>query len=151
MCKCIICGKEGYPTNPSKFPEKFCSYHCYAIWMKFNKEPNCKCVVCGKDMYLKPYLIKRAKNGVVCSEECNKKNRSNLMSGEGNHQFGLKGSLNSSFKSELRKTSRGYYTVSKPDHPYAVNGRVLQHRLIVEENHEKFDDKFLQKLMESSF
>lgn len=102
-------------------------------------------------MYLKPYLIKRAKNGVVCSEECNKKNRSNLMSGEGNHQFGLKGSLNSSFKSELRKTSRGYYTVSKPDHPYAVNGRVLQHRLIVEENHEKFDDKFLQKLMESSF
>ena len=40
MCKCIICGKEDYKIDTKKFPKKFCSYHCYEEWLKYNKEPN---------------------------------------------------------------------------------------------------------------
>ena len=65
---------------------------------KWHGTPNCKCVVCGKDMYIRPNRIKRAKHGVTCSKECSSKNRSKWFSGAGNHQFGLKEDLNSSFK-----------------------------------------------------
>lgn len=147
MCKCIVCGKENYPVDTKKFPEIFCSYHCYERWLMFNKTPNCKCVVCGKPMYLKQHRINRAKNGVVCSDKCNKINRSKFMTGEENHQFGLKGDKNASFKGKCIYNDYGYILEYRPDHPKADNnGRVLQHRLVVEDNHEKYDSKFFSEI-----
>ena len=147
MCKCIVCGKENYPIDTSKFPDRFCSYHCYEKWLMFNNTPNCKCAVCGRPMYLKQYRINRAKNGVVCSDECNKLNRAKFMSGEGNHQYGIKGKDNASFKGELIYNDAGYILEYRPDHPKANNrGRVLQHRLVVEDNHELFDSKFFSEI-----
>ena len=66
--------------------------------MKFNKEPNTKCSICGKEMYLKPARLKRVKNGITCSKECGNILKSKYMKSEQNHQFDLKGELNSSFK-----------------------------------------------------
>lgn len=49
-------------------------------------------------MYLKKSRLKRIKNGICCSIECTSKLKSEYMKNEGNHQFGLKGEKNSSFK-----------------------------------------------------
>ena len=80
---------------------------------------------------------------MTCFVECESKNRSNWSKGKGNHQYGLRGKLNASFKSEIRKNNAGYITVYKPEHPYCNGaGRVLEHRLIVEQNAELFDPKY---------
>ena len=51
-------------------------------------------------MYLKPSRLKRVKNGICCSKECTNKLKSEYSKGTKNHQYGLKGNLNSSFKGE---------------------------------------------------
>lgn len=147
MCKCVICGKEGYEINPKKFPKNFCSYKCYEEWQKWNKEPNCECMVCHRKMYLKPSRLKRVKNGITCSKECANKLKSVYMSGEGNHQFGLTGDLNASFKGQEILSEFGYILVYAPGHPFphdkSVKGsRVFKHRLVIEENSDKFDPKY---------
>ena len=146
MCVCKICGKTGYLVDTKKFPKDFCSYRCYEEWLKWNKTPNCKCVICNKEMYLKPSRIKRAKHGVTCSLECANKLKSQYMTGEGNHQYGLKGELNASFKGkEIIKHNNNIndIMVYDPTHPYAdKSGRVRKHRLLVEQNYKLFDSKF---------
>lgn len=116
-------------------------------YQKYHSKPNCKCVVCGKDIYIKPNRIKRTKHGVTCSVECESKNRSNWSRGKGNHQYGLRGKLNASFKSEIRKNNAGYITIYKPEHPYCNGaGRVLEHRLVVEQNADLFDSKYFVEI-----
>jgi hypothetical protein len=73
-----------------------------------------------------------------------------LYSGIGNHQYGLKGDLNASFKGkELTKINNDLVDIYVycPDHPYAnKNGRVVKHRLIVEQHYELFDFKYFEKV-----
>ena len=144
MCKCIICGKEDYVIDTKKFPKDFCSYSCYEEWTKFNKTPNCKCSVCGKEMYLKPARLKRVKNGICCSKECTYKLKSEYSKGNKNHQFGLKGELNSSFKgNEVIK--HDYIYEYRPNHPKCdQSGRVRQHRLVIEENYFLFNSIYFE-------
>lgn len=147
MCKCIQCGTEGYTVNTSKFPSQFCSYTCYEKWRQFNKKPNCQCVICGKEMYLKPYRLKRVVNGVVCSDKCNKQLMSWRMSGERNHQYGLIGESNASFKCQNIISQHGYILEYCPGHPFPCDtgikgARVRQHRLVVERNAHLFDQQF---------
>ena len=146
MCICKICGKTDYLIDTKKFPKDFCSYKCYEEWQKWNKTPNCRCVICKKEMYIKPSRLKRIKNGITCSLDCANKLKSIYMTGEGNHQYGLKGELNSSFKG--KETIEHNHNIDDimvydPTHPYANDsGRVKKHRLLVEQNHKLFDDKF---------
>ena len=149
MCKCKVCGKENYPINTKKFPKDFCSYKCYEEWCKFNKTPNCKCVVCGREMYLKPSRLKRIKNGITCCKECSNKLKSEYMKGDKNHQFGLIGNKNVSFKDENLITNYGYLLEYCPGHPYPHDRsnhttRVLQHRLVVERNSDLFDPVYFE-------
>ncbi len=62
------------------------------------------------------------------------------MTGENNHQFGLKGSQNASWKSDERMSVYGYRMIRMPDHPFAnTDGFVFEHRLVAERyllNHE---------------
>ena len=60
---------------------------------------NLVCPVCGKSFHRKPSTLKKAsqKYGITCSRECSRIIRKEAMSGENNHQYGLKGSKNASF------------------------------------------------------
>lgn len=53
---------------------------------------------------------------------------STAMSGEQNHRFGKRAT---NFKGRIYHTD-GYVLIWTPDHPHASNGRVLEHRLVVE-------------------
>lgn len=149
MCKCKICGKENYPVDTKKFPKDFCSYGCYEEWCRFNKTPNCKCAVCGREMYIKPSRLKSVKNGVTCSKDCANKLKSEYSKGEKNHQYGLIGDKNKSFKSKTIISNTGYVLEYCPGHPRPHDRslktvRVLQHRLVIERNADKFDDKYFE-------
>lgn len=55
------------------------------------------------------------------------------MSGSGNHQYGLKGRLNDSWKSDEKITRFGYRAIRVLDHPFKTKaGFVLEHRLVAE-------------------
>lgn len=145
---CRVCGQSYYQYIP-KLGSHYCSYKCYELWIKQNKTPNCKCVICGKEFYRKTSYVTSKKYGVTCSKECAHKYKSIYFSGEGNHQYGLIGSKNASFKGNYRQTVYGYITEICPNHPYPHDKylqetRVLQHRLVVERNHWMFDAKYFE-------
>ena len=149
MCKCKNCGKEEYEIKKN-IPKDFCSNHCYEKWNKFNKTPNCECVVCGRKMYLKPSRLSRVKNGITCSKECTYKLKSEYMKGEGNHQFGLKGELNASFKGneiEVKNHNVIDIMIYVPNHPKANNdGRVRKHRWLIEQNYQNYDINYFENI-----
>ena len=91
---CKQCGKtfKGETKN-----RKYCSKECRDNSKK--AEPNVVCYICGKPFHLKNSQLKRLKLGnPCCSRECFSKYKKIYFKGDGNHQFGLKGELNSSFK-----------------------------------------------------
>ena len=64
------------------------------------------------------------------------------MRNEGNHQFGLMGKLNASFKSERKVNQYGYAVLYVPNHPKAFDGGwYREHRLAVEQDATNFSDK----------
>jgi hypothetical protein len=68
-----------------------------------------------------------------CSVECLAVLKRSMMSGEKNHQYGLKGELNASFKSNTKINIFGYELTRCPDHPFKnCNDFVLTHRLVAE-------------------
>lgn len=92
------------------------------------------CPVCGKQFHVKPSRCKRSKN-VCCSVECSKAIRSISMKGAGNHQYGLKGNKNSTWKSDTKISRYGYRLVRVLDHPFrAKDDFVFEHRLVAEAN-----------------
>ena len=93
---------------------------------------NCTCPTCGKRFHLKPYSVKRAKRH-FCSKECFYKEKHNDMAGENNHQYGLKGSKNASWKSDRRLSKYGYWQIRCLDHPFRDDDDlVFEHRLVAE-------------------
>ena len=137
---CLNCGKEFEIPHWRENTAKYCSPECQHEARK--KSPNCVCEICGKEFHLKPYQLKKCKHH-CCSVECLNKLKSVLYSGEGNHQYGLKGKLNASFKGdEILKKNNSLIEIRvyDPTHPYCdKDGRVLKHRLIVEEHYKLFD------------
>lgn len=142
---CLVCGEKFSVPNWRK-SAKYCSVKCQR--MSLRAENNLVCPCCGKEFHRKNSHIKRyiGSYGFYCSKECLKIGRKMMMSGENNHQYGLKGSLNSSFKGydiADRNNNNVDIKVYEPTHPYCdKNGRVAKHRLVVEQNHELFDDCF---------
>lgn len=112
-------------------------------YWKYHGKPNCVCTVCGKAMYIRPNRLKKCKHGVTCSLKCSNINRSKWFSGENNHQYGLKGSMNASYKGYRKINSYGYILIHKENHPFCnCDGNVFEHRLVIEENANKLDEKF---------
>lgn len=94
---------------------------------------NCKCDVCGKGFHRKPSQIAKSRKH-YCSVACHAAAKVLLMRGAGNHQYGLKGSANASWKSDMKETRYGYIAVRCPEHPFRdKSGFVLEHRLVAEE------------------
>ena len=144
---CLTCGKEFQVPHWRKDSAKYCSPECRQLALR--GELNCTCEVCGKKFHVKPYHLKRYKHH-TCSKECMNKLKQILYSGTGNHQYGLKGNLNASFKGEeiLRKNNQLIEVcVYSPNHPYADHsGRVTKHRLLVEQNYKLFDFKYFEEI-----
>ena len=142
---CLNCGKEFEIPHWRENAAKYCSPECQHEAHK--KAPNCVCEICGKEFHLKPSRLRKSKHH-CCSVECLNKLKSILYSGEGNHQYGLKGELNASFKGdEILKKNNSLIEIRvyDPTHPYCdKDGRVLKHRLIVEEHYKLFDSKYFE-------
>lgn len=145
--KCEYCGKEFQVINSRRSTAKYCSKECANKGLHGNL--NCKCEICGKPLHRKPSQIKKYKH-ITCSKECLNKLKSKLYSGEGNHQYGLKGKLNASFKGNItRKRNNNIIDilVYEPNHPYCnKDGRVKLHRLLVEQNYQRFNSKYFEKI-----
>lgn len=143
---CLNCGKE-FEVPHWRKNAKYCSPECRQEALK--GELNCTCEVCGKKFHLKPFQLNKYKHH-CCSKECLGVLKQTLYSGEGNHQYGLKGELNASFKGlEITRVNNNLVDilVYDPTHPHAnSNGRVTKHRLIVEQNYKMFDYRYFEEI-----
>lgn len=134
---CQYCGEQfrGYPSR-SKYKHICCSKECTKkLLEKETKErhkPNAICPMCGKEFWAEYSQLRRFKE-ICFSKECSIKLRSKNMSGENNHQYGLKGKNNSSWKSDEMITNLGYKQIRVLSHPFRnKKGYVFEHRLIAE-------------------
>ena len=128
---CICCGKtfeRGIKSNRKVCKASFCD-EWYKKWFR---EPNTKCIVCGREFWCRPSSL--LPQGNCCCYECSYINRSDKYTADGNPQYGLKGSQNSSYKGE-KTVQHGYvYIYVGFDHPFAdKSGRIREHRYIAEQ------------------
>lgn len=145
--KCKECDSEFEIPHWREKTAKFCSLKCS---QNSKKGPlNVECIVCKVNFHMKTYQLNKTPRtrGIYCSKSCQHIDLKEKFKGELNHQFGLKGHLNSSFKGkELLKKNNNLIDIRvyAPNHPHKdKDSRVLKHRLIVEENYHLFDkDKF---------
>ena len=110
---------------------------------------NMTCPICGRRFHRKPHTLRvnSQRYGITCSLACSREIRRIAMSGENNHQYGLKGHNNASFLvgSRVRKnnTLQEKMVYVGDWHKRSVCGRIQEHRYIVELNHTLFgDDNF---------
>lgn len=132
--QCTECGKdiEIYHKKRLETEKIFCSRECNSIYVK-KIHLNTICPICGIKFYRKPYAKNKYKN-TYCSKECHRKAKTEYMKGEKNHQYGLKGNLNSSWKSDKKVSYYGYILVRCLDHPFKnSDDMVFEHRLIAEQ------------------
>jgi len=147
---CNNCSSEYWVPTWRDDKSKFCSRKCSDEARR--AKPNTKCTKCGTLFHMKEYSKKRYKrnHGFFCSRDCYSKYKSIAISGENNHQYGLKGHLNASFKGhKINKRNHNLMDIREyaPEHPFAdVDGRVLHHRLLVEKNHFKFNKKYFTEI-----
>lgn len=135
---CKICKKLFNVIDSRKHTAIYCSCSCRQEALK--GATNTVCGVCGKEFHLKK---SHKLNENYCSMACKNKSASIKSAGKGNHQYGLKGDLNASFKGliTVRKNNKNYYEhIYFPSHPLADRyGRILNHRYIVEQNKDLFN------------
>lgn len=130
---CEVCGQ--HYTVGSEGSNRCMSHVCQKAEIK-NSKHNATCYICKTTFHIKAsQLAKRIhKDKITCSRACSAVARKELMSGENNHQFGLKGELNSSHLSDIRISSYGYILVKHDTHPLShYDGYMLLHRLVYEE------------------
>lgn len=134
---CENCG-EHFLAPPSRGRAKHicCSKHCMnELTKKLTKEkhsPNTICPVCNIPFWSKPSHLKRYKN-VCCCKECSKILKSQKMTGTNNHQFGLKGRNNPTWKKDIKISNYGYRMIRVLDHPFRNHQDwVFEHRLVAE-------------------
>lgn len=110
----------------------------------YKAKPNTECTNCGKDFHMKESRKLRGKRpmGFFCSINCSSEYRKEYFKGENNHQYGLIGDLNASFKGDFtKKTNHKNVDLFKyvgEKYPKNVKGRVLYHRYLVQENYKLF-------------
>ena len=132
--KCAWCGSDIEIRHKNRVGKEStcCCIQCSMDYRKSKLPLNATCSYCVKMFHLKESKLNKYTKH-YCSMDCNKKDKSNYMSGEGNHQYGLKGNLNDSWKSDSKITNYGYKKVRCLEHPFKdCDGFVFEHRLIAE-------------------
>ena len=141
--ECLYCNTQYEVDHWRKDKTRFCSRKCSDQSKKASN--NTTCTFCEKEFHMKQsQLNKYSRNrGIYCGRTCYYEDMKTKTKGSLNHQFGLKGHLNSSFKgSEVIRKNHNLWDIKvyTPDHPYCDEyGRVLKYRLVVEENYKLFD------------
>ena len=139
ITSCDFCGNEIIITKNKfdKSKKHFCNQECFLAYQKHNST-ELICPICCKPFIRKNSQLKNMKDvaNATCSKECCYKLRKTLYLGENNHQYGLTGNKNSSWKSDERyykQNDRHYKMVRVEDHPFRNKDNfVLEHRLIAE-------------------
>lgn len=134
--KCDWCGKDIEIVHKKRLSNKnfFCSYKCEGEYRKNETPKETICPICGKSFHIKNFRRDKDKTH-CCSKQCKHELDKIKMLGKGNHQYGLKGSLNASWKSDERISTYGYKMIRCLDHPFKNSDDfVFEHRLIVEAN-----------------
>ncbi|WP_455637195.1 HNH endonuclease signature motif containing protein [Parabacteroides sp.] len=110
-----------------------------------NTKVHCHCDWCGKPISMKRYSYNRAKYH-YCSVKCSSMHKTVVYKGKNNHQYGLKGVLNSSFKNGNLKVKNNSLI---EDMVYVgewykgnVHGRVKAHRYLFENNYYIYDEAY---------
>lgn len=141
---CICCGNEFEVIKARENSAMFCCRKCSDLYRR--AKPNTFCAYCGKPIYRKPSHISKHIHGEFCSYDCLNKWKEIAYCGNGNHQFGLKGELNSSFKGQeitCKNANQIDDLIYMPEHPRANNnGRVRKYIVLVEQNYFLFDEKY---------
>lgn len=130
--ECGYCGKAFFCLNSriERSSNVYCSTECRD--RASEGEPNCECPICGTKFHIEESRINKSKNH-YCSVGCHIKAKSEYMKGENNHQYGLIGSLNSSWKTGELISNYGYRLIRVYDHPFkSESGMVFEHRLVAE-------------------
>jgi hypothetical protein len=110
----------------------FCSVQCESEYRKNKTVLNCKCDTCGKMFHKKQSHIDKCEHN-YCSVACHREAKKQYMLKENNHQYGLTGSKNSSWKSDEKINSDGYRKIRTSDHPFKCKDDfVMEHRLVAE-------------------
>lgn len=140
--QCEVCGKAFFVPIWRKDKARFCSQECQHKTL--HAKPDVECTYCHKKFHMKKYQLQHYARsmGVFCSRACETRYRSLWFRGENNHQFGLKGDKNASFKIGVldkknnKLIERMVYAPNRVD--ANRSGRIPEHRLVVEENWERF-------------
>lgn len=150
---CLICNSVFEVPVWREFTAKYCSKKCQITSLK--AEPNTNCTQCNKYFHKKESHKNKSKIGNFCSNACLYEFKKDYFKGENNHQYGLKGHLNSSFKGdEILDVNHNNIDIRvySPNHPYKdKDSRVLKHRLLVEENYQLFDLKYFDLINEKYY
>lgn len=105
----------------------------------------CSCDWCGKTISMKQSRFFRAQFH-YCSVKCHANHKRITFKGENNHQYGLRGPLNSTFKTKTIQAKNNHLTENLIYvgiwYRGNVHGRVKIHRYLVEKNHHLFDPSF---------
>lgn len=137
---CKTCGKE-FVVATWYGKGEYCSKECADAAKVVTHKPNVVCEYCGKEFYRKPSQLANVKH-ICCSKQCMGELRKILYSGENNPNFNNR-------KDEIVVYNNGhkYIEIHVNNHPYShklhnVGEYYKQHRFVVEQNHELFDDKY---------
>lgn len=150
---CAVCGKKELvpPCRAKKY--LCCSKQCLGEYRKnsHSGQIECTCPICGKIFWVKPSRVKRVKTTICCSKECSNKLKETTYLGENNHQYGLTGDKNSSFKGNEILSNYGYILEYCPGHPKPCDksnkeSRVRQHRLVIERNYKNFNPEYFEEI-----
>lgn len=102
----------------------------------------CSCDWCGKLISMKRYRFYRSKHH-YCSVECHANHKHITFKGENNHQYGLRGPLNSTFKSGAIQAKNNQLTENLiyvgSWYRGNIHGRAKIHRYLVEQHYHLFD------------
>lgn len=138
---CSYCSKE-FQVYPSRLKVRniCCSKECMGKFHTKDRTPNNVCPICDTSFYIDENSLTRVKTISSCSVSCANQLKKETYKGENNHQHGLKGDLNSSYKSDAVITNYGYVKIRSNNHPFRnYNDYILLHRVIYEEYLRKND------------
>jgi hypothetical protein len=126
--KCEVCSKP-FNVPPSRaVTAKTCSNECAVSVRAKSRERKlvCVCKSCGKKFQAPQ---SQAGRRIYCSDLC--KNISPSYSGEMSAK--LRGENNGAWRGGETLHAQGYVYMRSPEHPFASNGYVFKHRLVMEE------------------